>query len=261
MIPKPRGLDRRYADQFRDAAMAEAYAARPPYPAVLDPLFVELCGGDEARILDLGCGPGELARRLAATVASVVAIDQSARMIDRGRTLPGGDAPNLRWIVGRVEEAALDGPFTGALAAESFHWFDWHALVPRLAQWIPSRRLILAERREARSPWTGEIAALLARFSTNRDFEPFDLVDELIKRRLYRVQGRLPLRPQPFTQPLEDYVTSFHSRNGFSRDRMGAANAQAFDDAVRAAMAPYVTEGRVTLSIETRVVWGCVEAP
>jgi SAM-dependent methyltransferase len=241
--------------------MADAYATRPPYPAVLDPLFVELCGGAEARILDLGCGPGELARRLAPKVASIVAIDQSPPMIERGRTLPGGDAPNLRWVTGRVEDASLDGPFTSAIAAESFHWFDWYALVARLAKWVPSRRLILAERREARSPWTDGIAPLLARFSTNRDFEPFDLVDELVKRRLYRVQGRLPLRPQPFTQPLEDYVTSFHSRNGFSRDRMGAASAQAFDDAVRAVMAPHATEGRVTLSIETRVVWGCVETP
>ena len=261
MIPKPRGLDRRYADQFCDAAMADAYAARPPYPAVLDPLFVELCGGGEARILDLGCGPGELARRLAPKVSSIVAIDQSAPMIDRGRTLPGGDAPNLRWVNGRVEETALDGPFTSALAAESFHWFDWQALVPRLAKWIPSRRLVLAERREARSPWTGDIAALLARFSTNRDFEPFDLVDELVKRRLYRVQGRLPLRPQPFTQPLEDYVTSFHSRNGFSRARMGDAEVRAFDDGVRAVMAPHAADGMVTLPIVTRVVWGRVEIP
>jgi SAM-dependent methyltransferase len=258
--PKPRGLDRRYADQFCDAAMVDAYAARAPYPAALDPLFVELCGGPEARVLDLGCGTGELARRLAPKVGAIVAVDQSAPMIARARTLPGGDAPNLHWIVGRVEEVALDGPFSSALAAESFHWFDWQALVPRLAGCVPSGRLILAERREAPSPWTADIARLLARFSTNRDFEPFDLIDELTRRRCLRVEGRLPLRPQPFVQPLDDYVTSFHSRNGFSRARMGAAEARAFDDAVRAVMAPHAAEDVVTLSIVTRVVWGSIAA-
>lgn len=259
MQSKPRGLDRLYAEQFCDTAMVDAYAARPPYPVVLDPLFVELCGGSGARILDLGCGPGELARRLAPKVAAVVAVDQSPAMIARGRTLPGGDAPNLRWVTGRVEEVALEGPFSSAVAAESFHWFDWQVLVPRLASWVPSRRLVLAERREGPSPWTADVAAVVARFSTNRDFEPYDLVEELTRRRLYQVEGRLPLRTQPIVQGLDDYVTSFHSRNGFSRERMGVADAQAFDDALRAVMAPYAVGGSVTLAIQARVVWGRIE--
>ena len=31
-------------------------------------------------------------------------------MIAQARALPGGDAPNLTWIVGRVEDVALAGP-------------------------------------------------------------------------------------------------------------------------------------------------------
>jgi SAM-dependent methyltransferase len=254
--PKPRGLDRRYGEQFDDATVVDAYAARPPYLATIDPLLIELAGGPDAHLLDLGCGPGELARRLAPKLAAVTAIDQSERMIASGRALPGGDAPNLTWIAGRVEDVTLAGPYSAALASQSFHWFDWPVLLQRLPAWVPSRRLILAERRAGPAPWSDRVAPILARFSTNRDFEPFDLVDALTARRILTIEGNVTLSQQRFTQPLEDYVTSFHSMNGFSRDRMPAAEAAAFDDAVREAVAPHAKDGAITLPVVTRIVWG-----
>ena len=99
--------------------------ARPPYPAGLDPLLIELAGGADAHILDLGCGTAELARRLAPRVRAITAVDHSANMIAQARALPGGDAPNMTWVVGRVEDVPLTGPFSSALAGQSFHWFDW----------------------------------------------------------------------------------------------------------------------------------------
>lgn len=256
--PKPRGLSRHYADQFGDAAVVAAYGTRPPYPPSLDPLFVELAGGPTAHLLDLGCGTGELARRLAPQVGAMTAVDQSERMLALARALPGGDAPNLTWIAGRVEDVALTGPFSSALAAESFHWFDWPALARRLTAWVPSRRLILAERQESPSPWSDQLAGLIARFSTNREFESHDLLEELTSRRLLVVEGRMAEPLGPFAQSIDDYVTSLHSRNGLSRDRMTAEAAAAFDDGVRAAVAPHATDGIVTMSSATRVVWGRV---
>jgi SAM-dependent methyltransferase len=255
---KPRGLTRHYAEQFCDVSIVEAYGARPPYPAGLDPLFIELAGGADAHVLDLGCGTGELARRLAPGVRAITAVDQSVNMIARARALSGGAAPNVTWVVGRVEDVALTGPFSSALAGQSFHWFDWAVLVRRLAKWLPTRRLILAERREGPSPWSEALAGLFRRFSTNKDFEPFDLVDELTARRYLTIEGRMSQRPEPFTQSIDDYVTSLHSQNGFSRERMPAADAVAFDAAVRAAVTPYARAGVLTVPVVARVVWGRV---
>jgi SAM-dependent methyltransferase len=255
--PKPRGLNRHYAEQFGDASVVAAYTTRPPYPASLDRLFLELAGGPAAHLLDLGCGTGELARRLAPRLGAVTAVDQSARMLARAGALPGGGAPNLTWVAGRVEDIVLAGPFSSAISAESFHWFDWAALGRRLTAWVPSRRLILAERREAPHPWSDRLDALIGRFSTNRDFESYDLAEELTSRRLLAVEGRLTERAS-FAQSIDDYVTSLHSRNGLSRDRMSADAAAAFDAAVRAAVAPHAVDGIVTLSTATRVLWGRV---
>ena len=126
---------------------------------------------------------------------------------------------------------------------------------------MPTRRLILADRREGPSPWSEALAGLFRRFSTNKDFEPFDLVDELTARRYLAVEGRMSQRPEPFTQSIDDYVTSLHSQNGFSRDRMPAADVSAFDAAVRAAVTPYTRNGMLTVPVVARVVWGRVLNP
>ena len=66
-------------------------------------------------------------------------------------------------------------------------------------------------------------------------------------------------RPEPFTQSIDDYVTSLHSQNGFSRDRMPAADASAFDAAVRTAVTPHARNGMLTVPVLARVAWGRVE--
>jgi hypothetical protein len=133
-------------------------------------------------------------------------------------------------------------------------------VVARLRVLVPSGRLILVERRERSSPWQAHLQELVAVASTNRDFEAFEIVDELIGRRLFRVEGRATLRRVPFRQPIDDYVTSLHSRNGLSLDRLSPAVAAQFDAEVRSAVAPHAVDGALTLWIEARVVWGSIAA-
>lgn len=259
MPPKPRGLGPEYAAQFNDRAVVEAYGARPPYPEALLPAIVEIAGHPRPRLLDLGCGTGELARRLAPQVESITAVDASWRMIVRAQSLPGGDAPNIEWVVSPVEDIDRPDAFTLAIAAESFHWFDWARVCVGVRRHVPSGALVLVEGRiERDTPWAGELGALIARYSTNRDYEPYDLVAELAGRSCFDVRGRSILGPEPFRQTPADYIESIHSRNGFSRDRMPPGEARQFDLAVAALLADHVRDGRIELSIETRVTWGTV---
>jgi hypothetical protein len=59
------------------------------------------------------------------------------------------------------------------------------------------------------------------------------LIEELSFRELFKEAGRKTTAPVPFSQSIEDYIESFHSRNGLSRERMGRDAACEFDAAVR----------------------------
>lgn len=110
-------------------------------------------------------------------------------------------------------------------------------------------------------PWQAEIAALVPRFSTNREFRPYDLVGELVERQLFAEAGRWSSPPAPFAQPIEAYVESFHTRNGFSRERMAVAAAAEFDAALAAAASPHCPDGRVRGHTVATVVWGTPRRP
>lgn len=261
MKPKPGGLGPEYAEQFDDRSVVAAYGARPPYPESLVELAIEVAGGERPRLLDLGCGTGELTRRLAPHSSAIVAVDRSPRMIAAARSAPGGDAPAITWIVGDVERTPIDGSFDLAIAAESFHWFEWMDACAAIARSVPTRRLLIVEgRHEISTLWAPSLAALIAVHSTNRAFVPYDLVGELLARGLFTIAGRRALGPERFEQSVDDYVLAIHSRNGFSLDRMSSGSARAFDASVRALVAPHARPG-LELQIETRVAWGTVARP
>lgn len=265
MLPKPKHLGPEYGAQFSDAAIVAAYPARQPYP---ESVFATLAGlarpatAEQPRVvLDVGCGTGDVARRLAPLVDRLDAVDVSERMIALGKTLPGGDVPNLRWIASDAEVAPLDGPYALITAGESLHWMDWPVVMRRFREALaPGGYLALTGRGELPAVWSDELLRLIVRYSTNKDFQPYDLVGELEARGLFAKVGEWRAEPEPFEQPIEAYIESIHSRNGFSRDRMPGEDAAAFDEAVRELVAPHARDGRLRLEIAADVVWGVPEA-
>ena len=80
---------------------------------------------ERGRILDVGCGPGRLTRRIAAARpnAQVTGLDLSADMIRQAERGPG--LPNLVFRHGRPATLEGSGPFDFALSVLSFHhWED-----------------------------------------------------------------------------------------------------------------------------------------
>ena len=85
------------AATFQQAAVAEAYQHRPPYPDEVFDRLLELITDAPRRVLDIGAGEGAIARPLAPHVEHVDAVDFSAPMVEAGRLRPGGDRPNISW--------------------------------------------------------------------------------------------------------------------------------------------------------------------
>jgi trans-aconitate methyltransferase len=255
--PKPKHLGPEYAAQFADRGVVEAYRFRPPYPDQVFDVLAGLAGDEPRAVLDAGCGRGEIARPLVGRVGRVDAIDVSQPMIEAGRRLPRGDHPNLSWIHGPVETAPLRPPYALVVAGESLHWMEWAVVMPRFRAALSPRGLLaLVDRSTTPNPWDAAVLDVIGRFSTNRGFQPYDLLHELTARDLFRLEGEERTATVPFRQSVEDYVESFHSRNGLSRERMGAEAASAFDAAVRACVLAHRPGGDLELDITGVVRWG-----
>jgi len=205
----------------------------------------------------VGAGTGDIARRLAPLVERVDAVEWSAAMIARGKRQPGGDDPRLRWIEGRAEEAPLDPPYGLVTAGESLHWMDWAAVMPRFrAALAPAGVVAILEREDLPTDMSGELLALIRRYSTNRDYRPVNLIDELARRGLFTKVGEWRSEPVPFAQSVDDYIESMHSRSSFARERMPAADLAAFDAKLRALLDAHATDGRVAFPVVSTAVWG-----
>jgi SAM-dependent methyltransferase len=261
ILPKPRGLDPAYGAQFADHSVVDAYPARPPYPPELFTILLGLIRDELPSILDLGCGTGDIARNLAPHVAYVDAVDPSGPMIARGQALPGGRHPNIRWIVSRAEEFAYLSSYALVVTAESLHWMDWYTVLPHIRHSLtPQGRLAIVLGRGFRNePWTEELRHLIARYSTNREYEPYNLLAELTKRELFTPAESIQTAAICFSQTLDAYIESFHSRNGLSRDRMGPS-AATFDEQLKAIIARYQPGPVLSFELVADVAWGVPSA-
>ena len=257
MKSKPKHLETVYAEQFKDEAIVNAYHHRPAYPDELFPFLAEMTKGEPKRVLDVGCGLGNIARPLTAYVNHVDAVDFSEQMIAQGKALPNGDAPNLNWICNPVETAPLTPPYGLITAGQSLHWFAWDVALPLFAELLlPDGYLVIIGRKFARTAWSEELFQLIAQFSTNQDYQPYDLIDELEKRGLFHKQEEKSLQPVTFSQTIPDFLEALHSGKGLSRDRMPPENALAFDKAIREMVWSHVGEDSFTTAVSTQITWG-----
>lgn len=85
MNAKPDFYSVEHGEAFIDAEVAATYHTRPPYPDEVFDLLNELLGSEPRKVLDLGCGTGAIANRLAPHVDRIDAVDISAPMIEAGR--------------------------------------------------------------------------------------------------------------------------------------------------------------------------------
>lgn len=257
MQPKPSHLGLKYAEQFKDTSIVDVYHHRPPHSDEAINALLALISDEPRTILDVGCGTGVLARRLVSSVERLDAVDFSQAMLDKARTLPDGDHPRLNWIYGRVEDVALNPPYALITAGESLHWMEWDIVMPLFQRLLtPHGYLAIVGCGTKPNPWDKDLLALISRFSTNREFRPYNLIEELQQRHLFQKVGDMLTQPAPFVQSGEDYIQSIHSRNGFSRERMGEEAASAFDAAASQLLTPFLQGGSLTLSVVSEIIWG-----
>jgi SAM-dependent methyltransferase len=139
----PRGLTEVYVSVMRTSADARSYGTvfdeiadeydrhRPTYADQLIDRACEVAGlGSGSRVLEIGCGSGQLTRSLLARGLRVTAVESGERLIARARTQLGG-AADVQFVNARLEDATLPhADYAAVFSGSAIHWIDpdvsWH---------------------------------------------------------------------------------------------------------------------------------------
>lgn len=262
MIQQPKQFSYKYAGMFQDSSVADAYINRQPYVPETFEILAGLIDKSVApcRILDAGCGLGQMASGLLPHADQIDAVDFSAAMVAAGKSMSYGNDPRINWIVGPIEEVSLQPPYALIVAAASLHWMPWDKTLPRFERAISANGyLALVEGHAAPDSWAEELKPLFAHYSMNRDFEPYNMLtvaDTLQQHDLFKKIDVLETQLVPFRRSVEAMVESTHAQNGFSRDRMDADLAAEFDRKMRDVLLKHCPDGEVEQQIGARVIVG-----
>jgi SAM-dependent methyltransferase len=124
MTQLPGSAARRYGRVFDEIA-AEYDRHRPAYPAELIDQACRVAGiGSGDRVLEVGCGTGQLTRSLVGRGLRVTALEPGANLIALARqNLAGAGA--VEFVNAQLEDARLPSErFRAVFSASAFHWAD-----------------------------------------------------------------------------------------------------------------------------------------
>ncbi len=249
---------------FAEMDVARCYVHRPPYAPALYEFLWGLVPA-RGRALDMGCGPGKIAVRLADHFDDVVAVDRSEAMLTMARALDAGRHSNITWVEARVEDYNTDARFDLVTAGSSIHWLDHAVVFPKLAMWTPVVAVITGDEPDpppcGDEAWKGFLIRWLAQMAkrtpgARHEYNPATAEVEARHHEAWMdVAGRERFT-FAFRQTVGEFVESQHSRATWSRAAMGNTLATRFDRELEDLMLPFAKECPLELRMVSQLTWG-----
>jgi ubiquinone/menaquinone biosynthesis C-methylase UbiE len=157
-------------DRFKDNA-AHYLGGRAAYSPHLIRRVAQICKLDGTqRLLDLGCGPGQISLAFSTWIGVGVAIDPAPEMLNIASGLGLGVAPNIEYRLGSSYDLSPElGQFQIAVIGRAFHWMDRPDTLIRLSRLIdPAGAVVLfstSHPDDPPKPWFTQYRALLEEYA------------------------------------------------------------------------------------------------
>lgn len=249
--------------RFRSAAQ-HYLQGRPAYAARIFDRVVRACKLTSTdAVLDLGCGPGQLALGFAPFVAAVTAIDPEVEMLKLARQAAAETGLDIRCIEGSSYDIgpAL-GRFKLAAIGRAFHWMDRPDTLARLDLMIEADgAVVLFSDRHIDVPendWRRAYNALLDRYSAEdgarrmRKSPDWPNHETVLLDSPFRMLERIGVIEARVT-PVEQVVARMLSLSSVSHAQIGA-DADKMAEELRKALAEFAAEGAVREVVETQAL-------
>ena len=114
------------------------------YLPTQDAVLAELRALRPCKVLDIGCGTGQLTTRLQTELGAsqVFGCDAGPECWDQARTR----SPEITWLQGTAESIPLpDGSLDALVSTEAFHWFNQAAALEEFHRvLVPGGRIVIA---------------------------------------------------------------------------------------------------------------------
>lgn len=249
---------------FRGAA-GHYLAGRPPYAGLLIRRVADLVGlARQHTVLDLGCGPGVLARAFAPLAGAVTAVDPEPDMLTAAAEYCAG-VENVRVVRGSSNDLSAVGRFRLVVMGRSFHWMDRTDTLRRLDSLIePGGAVVHFHTHHADVPanaWTERFRNLRRRYSGDRPDGPQEHGERWVRHEAFMLAS--PFRCveahsvfEERTFDAETLVDRAFSMSSSSRARLDG-RAEALERDVRALIREIAPDGRLTEVIESNALIGC----
>ncbi|HUN40271.1 MAG TPA: class I SAM-dependent methyltransferase [Acetobacteraceae bacterium] len=250
--------------RFRYAA-AHYLAGRPPYAGLLIRRVADLAGLTcHHRMLDLGCGPGVLARAFAPLAGAVVAMDPEPEMLAAADEYCAG-VGNIRVVAGSSNDLAPTlGRFRLVVMGRAFHWMDRADTLCRLDALIePGGAVVHFHTHHADVPanaWTERLRDLRRCYADDRHDGPQEHGKRWVRHEVFMLAS--PFRCIEAHSVFEErafdadtLVDRVFSMSSMSRARVDG-RAEALERDLRALIREIAPDGRLTEVIESNALIG-----
>ncbi|WP_345815691.1 class I SAM-dependent methyltransferase [Paraburkholderia sp. PREW-6R] len=219
------------SSRFKTSA-AHYLAGRPAYSPRLIRRVAECCRLDgSGRLLDLGCGPGQLSLVFSSWVGAGLALDPEPEMLRVAASLGAGLAPNIEYQQGgSYDLAPAMGRFRLAVIGRAFHWMDRADTLSRLDALIePEGAVALFSTStvtDAPIAWLAPYQALLEEYSWSdparqqRETHDRESHDTVLAKSAFSVLERVSF-VETRRVTVESLLERPRSMSSLSRERLG----------------------------------------